>query len=203
MLASDLNNPQFVNPMNPDEVLHVEFYWHEPIMQRQSIEQQKVVKGKKMPYVRIMRPGDQTSIIETPVRDDIKARFPQKWLSWQMREGLIAGSGEDAPGWKIDDWPVLTADQKHELKYLRFYTVEQLAGASDIQLQRLGIGGVGLREQAKAAIKKRYREEYEAELKARDQENKDLKERLLRLEALVTQKAEAKQETLMLPKKDK
>ncbi len=89
MLASDLNNPQFANPINPDEVLHVEFYWHEPIMQRQSIEQQKVIKGKKMPYVRIMRPGDQTSIIETAVRDDIKARFPQKWLAWQMKEGMI------------------------------------------------------------------------------------------------------------------
>ncbi len=202
MLASDLENPSFVNPQNTDALLHVEFYWHEPIQQRASMEQQKTVHGPKMPYVRIMRPGDQTSIIETAVRDDIKARFPQKWLAWQMKEGLIEGAGAEAPGWKIDEWPVLTADQKHELKYLRFYTVEQLAGASDTQLQRLGIGGVGLREQARMALKQRNRAEYEAEMKAKDKELQDMKERLAKLEAMLPVSGQ-KHDTLGLPKKDK
>ena len=203
MLASDLNNPEFQGSIpNPDGLLHVEFYWEEPIQQFKSFKAGKPVRGPRIPFVMIMRPGDKTSIIRTPVRDDIKARFPQKWLAWQMKEGMIEGAGADAPGWKIDEWPVLTMEQKHELNYLRFYTVEQLAGASDTQLQRLGIGGVGMREQARVALKARYREEYDAEIKRKDEELAQMKERLAKLETLLPV-AGSKQETLTLPKKDK
>ncbi len=30
MLASDLNNPEFTNPSNPEAQLFVDFFWHEP-----------------------------------------------------------------------------------------------------------------------------------------------------------------------------
>ena len=198
MLASDLNNREFVGASNPDEMLHVEFYWKEPIDKWQSEKQGKEVRGKRVPYVRMMKPGDQTSIVETAVRDDHKARWPRKWMAWQMKEGLIEGA-ENMPGWKIDEWPVLKdkESQVHELKYLRFHTVEQLAGASDAQIQRLGIGGIGLREQARAAIKERSRAEYKDEMEARDKENAELKARLAKLEAMLTP---AKSETLTLPK---
>jgi len=182
MLASDLNNPEFTNPMNPDTLLHVEFYWHEPVDKWASEAAGKEVRGARQPFVRIVRPGDNTSIHETAVRDDHKRRWPQLWLAWQMKEGLIEGEG-NIPGWKIEDWDVIKHDQLHELKYLRFHTVEQIAGASDAQVQRLGMAGVGLRAQAQAALKEKAREGVKAELEAKDAELKAMAERLERLES--------------------
>jgi len=174
MLASDLNNPEFVNPKNPDDLLHVEFYWHEPIDEWASAEQKREVRRPRIPFVLIMRAGDNTSIIRTPVRDDHKARWPRKWLAWQMQEGLIEGN-VDVPGWRLEDWPVLTPEQLHEMKYLRFSTVEQLAGASDSQIQRLGMGGIGLRERARAALKEKTEHEIEAAVAERDKELAELR----------------------------
>ena len=75
MLASDVNNPEFVNPVNPDSVLHVEFYWHAPVDKWKSENAGKEIRGARIPYICIMRPGDNTSIHRTPVRDDHKVRF--------------------------------------------------------------------------------------------------------------------------------
>jgi hypothetical protein len=202
MLASDLNNPEFVGARNPDELLQVEFYWHTQILQRKSLEAGKEVLGARIPYIRICRPGDRDTILETPVRNDHKARFPQKWLAWQIKEGLVEGVNDEVPGWKIDEWPVVKADQLHELKYMRFHTVEQIAMATDAQVQRMGIGGIGLREQAKLALKERSRVEYKVEMDAKQKELDDMRERMAKMEAFMASMPApvAKQETLTLPK---
>lgn len=174
MLASDLANPEFANPQNPDKLLHVEFYMYEALDPNKSREFGKPVKMPALPYIRIMKPGDNTSIIETPVREDHKARFPDKWLYFQMQQGMIDG-GVDIPGWKIEEWDYLKPEQVHELKFLRFYTVEQIAGASDAQVQRLGIGGLGMREEAKKALKEKVGAGINAELAKKDAEIEALK----------------------------
>ena len=176
MLASDVANPEFGGSQNPDNLLHVEFYIHAALDANKSAEAGKEVRCPPIPYIRIMRPGDGTSIIETPVRDEHKARWPQRWLAFQMAQGML-GDGTEIPGWKLADWSGLNADQRHELAYLRFSTVEQLAGASDAQVQRLGIGGIGLREQARQALKAKQREEVKAEIEVRDKEIAELRER--------------------------
>lgn len=152
----------------------------------------KVVKddhGKevRIPYVTISNPADQTLIIDTPVRDDHKHKWPDRWLSWQMSEGMI--DNYDVPGFKIADWDEIDDEQKRELKYLRFSTVEQVAGASDIQVQRMGISGPGLRVRANAFLKSRMDAVLKKELDAKDAEIAALKradeekeERLRRLE---------------------
>lgn len=184
MLASDLNNPDFVGAQNPDRLLHVEFYMHAAEDWNKSRETGKKVTVLEQPYVRIMRPGDKTSIVETPVRDDHKARFPEKWLYFQMQQGLI-DSGTDIPGWKVETWDQLTQEQVLELKYLRFHTVEQIAGASDAQVQRLGMGGLGLREEAKKALKERVGAGINAELARKDAEIAEMKAAMTRMEAAV------------------
>lgn len=173
MLASDLNNREFMNPLNPDDLLHVEFYMHAPLDPNKSQIAGKAVYGDSVPFVRIMRPGDNTSIIETPVRNDHRARWPQRWLAFQMKEGMIEGA-IDVPGWKIEEWAVINESQVHELKYLRFSTVEQIAGASDAQIQRLGIGGISLREQARQALKDKYQSAARMELETRDRQIAEL-----------------------------
>lgn len=205
MLASDLNNPEFVNPQNPDSLLAVEFYWHEPILKwqsdRKSEEEGKrvVVKGPRQPFVRIMRPGDQTSILEVPVREVHKQRWPERWLSWQIQEGMITG-GENVPGWKVDDWDELNAEQKREMKYLRFYTVEMIAGASDDQLRRLGLGGMGLREKAKAALRQKLSQDVREQVAAKDKEVSNMKEQMAQLQAQLEKLTQA-QNTPAPPKK--
>lgn len=187
MLASDLNNPDFLGAQNPDDLMHVEFLWKEPVDKWASENAGKEVRGKKTAFVRIMRAGDNTSIVETPVRNDHKARWPRKWLAWQMKEGLIEGAGVDVPGWRIEEWDVVSKNetQLHELKYMRFNTVEQIAGASDAQLQKIGIDGLGLRERAKVALKERNRAEYKSEMDAKDAEIKAMQDRLAKLEAML------------------
>lgn len=195
MLASDLNNPEFVNPQNPDQFLSVEFYWAEPI-DKNKTDKASSEAGKyvpiKMPrevYVRIQKPGDLLSVIETRVREDHKRRWPDRWKYFQIQEGLV---NEDIPGWKLDEWDELQKDEKDRLKYLRFFTVEQIAAASDAQCQGIGMGADGLRVRARQALQNRsrviVREEIakkDAELDALRKADAEKEERLQKLEALL------------------
>lgn len=191
-IASDLGNKNFVGAVNPDSLLSVEFFWHRPEDPNKSMEAGKLVYGERIPYVRIQNPGDKTSIIETPVTNVHKQRWPDHWLRWQVQEGMM-GNGADVPGWKLEEWTYLNHDQVKELKYLRFSVVEQVAGASDDQIQRMGMGGLALREEARRALKARLGAEVKEELQKKDAEIAALRaadaakeERLARLEALLT-----------------
>lgn len=182
MLASDLNNPEFSNPRNPDDLMHVEFYWFEPINLKILKETGKTVRLPRQVYVRIMRPGDQTSIIETPLREDHKSRWPNKWLYFQMQEGLV-DHGKNIPGWPIDKWEELDADQIKHLKYLNFHVVEQVAGASDAQVQSIGMGGLSLREKARQALVSKTDAGIKQQIASKDAEIAELKESNKRLES--------------------
>jgi len=190
MLASDLNNTDFVNARNPDSGLHVEFYWHEPVdawasREASAVAQRNVVvKGPKQPFVRIMVPGIKETIWEESVAERHKQRFPQHWLAWQMAEGLIDGDG-DIPGWKLSEWNELNEELVRELRYLRFQTVEQLAGANDKQIQGIGMGGVSLREKARVALRNRMGDETREALAESEKEKQELKARLERMEAMM------------------
>jgi len=190
MLASDDNNPNFVGSRNPDDGLFKEFFWFEAVdgwaSAEQSREQQKrvVVKLPKVPYIRIMVPGDKTTEVVQAVTEPIKRRFPREWMAWQIDEGLIGGDA-DIPGWKLSEWPELDADTVRELLHMRFQTVEQLAGASDKQIQGIGMGGVNLREKARVAMRNRMGEETRQALETKDAETQALKDRLAALEAIL------------------
>ena len=183
MLASDLNNPEFVGAQDPNKLLYVEFYMHEPEDGNKPWVNGKPVRMPAIPYVKIMVPGNKNSEVDTPVRDDHKQRFPEKWmyfLQTQQQE-----SGVDIPGWKVDDWDQLTPSEVRDLKYLRFYTVEQIAGASDAQVQKLGMGGLGLRERARQAIKQKLGADESSALAAKDAEIAEMKAAMARMEAAV------------------
>ena len=186
LLASDLNNPEFVGAIpNPDMLLHVEFYMHKPLDKWETeVESAKAgrlkrVYGPEQPFVRIMRPGDQTSILEVPVREEHKARWPERWMYFQMAEGLI-DQDQSIPGWKLEEWPYLLDKQDllRELKFARYATVEQVAGASDAQCQRMGLGGVGIRENARADLRKKIAGDINEAIAAKDKEVAEMKEML-------------------------
>lgn len=190
MLPSDMNNPDFTGAKDPDSGLFVEFYWHEPIdawaSQEQSQAQQRkvVVKLDKVPFVRIMVPGDKTSEFCTAVSEAHKRRFPRQWMAWQIDEGLIGGEGE-IPGWKLSEWEEIEGDMLRELMHMRFQTVEQLAGASDKMIQGIGLGGVGLREKARVALRNKMGAETREAMETRDAENAELRAQLRQLQETV------------------
>lgn len=181
MLASDLNNKEFIGAVNnPDDMLHVEFYMHKPIDKWASEAAGKRIYLSERPYVRIMRPGDKETMIEVEANDMHKARFSRHWHFFATNEGLV--EVEDIPGWKLADWDEFREqpDILRELNHMRFITVEQLAGASDAQIQRVGMAGPGLREKAKRALSLRINEATKQAINERD----------AKIAALETQNAE-------------
>lgn len=219
-LATDVNNPEFQGAIpNPDSMLYKEFYFYTPMDKWASEEasakagRRVIVNKKKLKFVdgvpqktdeddkqiwiRIMKPGDQTSIIERQMSEGDKQRFTQEWVYFEIANGL-RDDGANIPGWRLEEWLHLDhqPDMLRDLKYMRFYTVEQIAGASDAQIQRVGIGGPGLREQARVDLRNKMASDLNAGIKERDAELEALRKadaekeaRIARLEALLTQPA--------------
>ena len=76
MLASDLNNPEFSNPMNPDTVVHAEFYDHAALDTWATQEKGIKVYKPECPFIRISIPGNDKSIVERPADGSDGSREP-------------------------------------------------------------------------------------------------------------------------------
>lgn len=163
MLDSDINNA--------DAQLHVEFYAREDGPNKGNV------------YCRIQAPGDKTNVIDQPLRDDHKARFPRQWLYFQMQqnEGAASQIGTPLTQWLADSPDDINRDQIAELSILKFVTVEQLALASDAQLQRVGMGAIGLREKARMYLNRKNRSDANAELDATKQQLAELQAQMAEL----------------------
>lgn len=195
LLASDDANKEFVNPKNPDMALKVTFYSRtEPHSFNIALNAEhklcgdatdcphlknadgKEIRGRSFPmpeqvtedWINISVPGRTDLDLHEPVREDHKKRFPTQWSQYQ---GHIA-QAEQTTGTPLSQWGVLTQHQVTALQAQRFYTVEQIAGCSDGQIQALGMNGPVLRQQARGFVLK-GRENTEAAQK--EKELQDLK----------------------------
>lgn len=146
-LDSDVNNA--------DSHLHVEFY---------ECNREGPDKGK--PFVRIMIPGDKTTVIDQPVREDHKMRFQRHWLHFQMQKADGQVIGTPLSQWHTERPQELTDGQLHEMMILKFQSVEQVANATDAQLMRMGMGGNGLRERARMYLSSKNAQTAGAEMEA-------------------------------------
>jgi len=166
---------------NGDSQLHVEFY-------ERQVELPNNGGIRPTPYVRIMIPGDKTNIIDQPVRDDHKRRFPRQFLYFQMKNAPESAEvGTPLEDWNSECPDELTTGQLEELRILKFRTVEQIRGASDGQLQKVGMGASGLRDRARMYLARKNSTEA-------DQKIANLEAMVAQLSALVT-KSEAPQAT--------
>lgn len=160
-LDSDVNNA--------DSLLDVKIYEH----------QRDPYKG--VPFIRIMTPGNKENIIDTPVREHHKARFPRQWQYF-----LIQTGGEQVVGTLLEAWnkecpEELTDGQLAELQILKFRTVEQVATGSDMQMQKVGMGAAGMRERAKAYLARKNQSENASELST-------LRAQMAKMEAMLNAK---------------
>lgn len=184
-LASDVDNPDFVGARNPDDTLWVRFESRKHLHQFKS-EQAGHPVYEMVDFVTIQAPGDQLNVIERIATDKDKARFPRQWAHFMNTKtsGVV-------DGWAIEEWPLVNAAQAEELKYRKFFTVEQLAEAPDNVVQSLGMGYMELKQKAIIAVRNARDNslvhKQAAELKKRDEQLAAMQEQINSL--LAAQKA--------------
>ena len=134
-------------------------------------------------FVRIMSPGDKTNIIETFASDNHKMRFPRQWLAYQMKGSEDAAMliGTPLAKWYEARPTDLSEVQLQELVILKFQTVEQVATATDAQLQKIGMGAAGLRERARNFLTGKHNAEAQRKMDAQQAEIDQLKAQLASL----------------------
>jgi hypothetical protein len=89
--------------------------------------------------------GTKDNIVQRPVRPDDKVRFREAWRAHSEGEKAVQS------GTPLAQWPVMSTSQVEEMKYLGFFTVEQIAEASDGVVAKV-TGLQTLKNKAKAFI---------------------------------------------------
>lgn len=118
-------------------------------------EGRPIFEDKEMVEIRI--PGDPKISWVGPVTEqqkiegqwvDSRARFPKEYEAFKRGEQVAT------TGTPLEQWPQpgMTSARVHELKALNVFSVEDLAGITDGNLGRLGMGGRELRESARRYI---------------------------------------------------
>lgn len=186
MLASDMNNTEFTGATNPDSLLHVVFY-SKPVYQEFASKEAGSPIFKDMDCVRIHTPGNQLNVIDRIAVDEDKKRFPLHWARYEQ----IRGDSEVVVGTPVGEWPLLSRAQAEILRGMKFFSVEQIAGASDEAMSRIGMNvgfsAADLQNKARAFLRvakdANAAEKQDAELKKRDAEIAEMKEQIAKLTA--------------------
>lgn len=124
-----------------EERLAVQFFRH-PVKD----DDRSLAEGRDVyvdsDFIRIIVPGDQSSIVERPVRQGDAERFPRHWQAFKNRmEAPVIGT-------PLAMWSGVTPAQVLEFAFFNIKTVEQLAEMSDGNAQRF-MGANILRQKAR------------------------------------------------------
>jgi hypothetical protein len=136
-----------------DQIFNVRFYKREVELPFKSGEEGRPIYEMR-DFVRIEIPGRSDLIIDTQANEDHKRRFPVQWADFKNR--VNEEGATEFVGTKLADWSILNQAQVRELEHFRFYTVEQVAEASDGQLSSIamvaGMSPVAFRDKARAYL---------------------------------------------------
>lgn len=124
----------------------VQFFKHPVKDEAASLEAGRPV-FKDTDYVRIMTPGDKTSMPERPVREQDRQEYRRAWQAYQQNQSA------PMEGTPLKEWPGITRAQVEELAYFNVHTVEQLASISDGNAQNMG-PVLALRQRARDYIER-------------------------------------------------
>ncbi len=134
-----MSNPQL------ESTLYVSFYMDALEFKAESEKAGRPV-FRDVPFIKILVPGDTSNIIERKATKDDELKFPKAWARFKAQES------EAVEGMPLEQWPQVTRSLLKELKYFEVHTVEQLAGLSDGQIAKLGMGFTEYRNKAKAYL---------------------------------------------------
>ncbi len=169
------------NRFQGDEKLFVKFYTHPQMNQKKSTSAGRPIY-EDTAYVTIMVPGDKTSIVTRPARQQDKDRFAKQFSAFTNNEG------EHVEGTPLEAWPGITRSQVEEMRFFNIRTVEQLATLSDAHTGKfMGMNTMKTRAQAflDAAKGNAANEKMVAELESRDNEILSLKQGMAELSKTV------------------
>ena len=137
---------------NADSRLQVRFY-KRAIKQEDASNEAGRPIFKEFDFVHICVAGDTLTEIDTYALENHKQRFPLHWSAYQNKLGADDAGYEGTP---LTEWPLISKSQAEELRAMKFHTVEAIAGASDQQLQRIGMAAgmspYAFRDKAKAFL---------------------------------------------------
>jgi hypothetical protein len=131
---------------DPNEKAVAEFYRTPKQDKAKTAEEGRPV-FKMVEYVRISVPGDKNNLVDCPVKDEHRARFRAQYAAF------VADKPQDeAVGTPLSAWAGLSPERVAEYQYMKVATVEQLAGVSDLNIQRMGAGTLAERQRARDYI---------------------------------------------------
>lgn len=174
----NLTNQAFGGPQDPgDRSLYIKFYTRPWEKKARSLEEGRPI-FEDTEFIQIVQPGNPGAVIDRPIDAQDRSRFAAQYAHYKIQ-------GSDVQiGTPLEQWPAITRSQVEELKFFKCYTVEQLALASDGNMQNfMGIQQLRLRAQAWLATVKdsAAAEKLAAELGERDSEIQILKEQVAAL----------------------
>jgi hypothetical protein len=187
-----------------DSRLQVRFYKRSVHQEQESIDAGRPIY-KDFDFVHICVAGDTLTEIDTYALNSHKQRFPIQWANYMNRQGA---HDEEIVGTPLSEWPLVSKSQAEELRGMKFHTVESIANASDLQLQRMGMAAgmspYAFRDKAKAflnlATTAAETDKREQEINALKEENEKiraesdaiLKKQQAQIDALMAMMAEKK-----------
>ena len=139
MLATDVNNPGFTGAQDPDAVMIARFY-KKAIKQTFESEKQGRPIFADVVYCECYPAGSTLLRMDVPANDLHKQRFSKQWAYYQATQtgdATIAGT-------PLDQWAILSPADVENLRGMKFQTVENIAAASDMALQSIGMGMAGM-----------------------------------------------------------
>ena len=135
-----------------DARLQVRFYKRAIKQEQETLDAGRPIY-KEFDFVHICVAGDSLTEIDTYALASHKTRFPIQWANYMNRQGA---DDQEVVGTPVSEWPLVSKSQAEELRALKFHTVEAVAGASDAQLQRMGMAAgmspYAFRDKAKAFL---------------------------------------------------
>jgi hypothetical protein len=107
-----------------DKNLAVRFYMH-PLQNKEKSAEAKRPIFEDTEFVEIRVRGDRNFNVQRPAHDGDRERFRAAYRAFKD------GDEQAQQGTPLAEWPSMTRSMVEELKFLGFFTVEQLANASD------------------------------------------------------------------------
>lgn len=102
--------------------------------------------GEEQDFILIICPGQPKTEVRRKANDSDKMNYATEWMAYEQ------GKEQRQQGTPIEFLPGLASGRADALKAIYIYTIEQMAGLSDVAIQKVGMGGIKLREQAKAYL---------------------------------------------------
>lgn len=102
--------------------------------------------GEEQDFILIISPGNSKTEVRRKANDADKMAYSQEWAAYlQGKEHQVAGT-------PIEMLPGIPNGMADALKAMYIYTIEQMAGISDIALQKVGMGGNEIRRKCQSYL---------------------------------------------------